>query len=50
VNDQIEKENPPTTDKNSYVAEIELLFMEGYSSVQMSDLLGPEPVDVKRLR
>jgi hypothetical protein len=48
VNEESDKENPPTADKNAYLAKIESLFLEGYSTDQISDLLGPKPLNIAR--
>jgi hypothetical protein len=48
VNDEIEKEIPPPFDKNTYLAEIERLYILGYSNAEMSEKLGPKPLCIAR--
>ena len=39
MNDELQKENPPALDRNTFLAEIERLYIEGYKTRQIAQLL-----------
>ena len=48
MNDETQKENRPSLDRNAFLAEIERLYVEGYPTREIAQLLGEDGNKVGR--
>src|SRR5271169_584542 len=48
MNEEIEKEIPPPIDKNTFLAEIERLYLLGHPNAEVAEKLGSKPLIVAR--